>query len=110
MERNETVMEKIVNTEEKLCQKWMFRNLQVSCSYDSSTTYDLWPMTHMTVAIRFHQNDVIIWYSTYVTVRTGILFHITVHVKNQYVTTYDDVILVKPNRIYPWEQGLEKYS
>ena len=22
------VMEKIVNTEEKLCQKWMFRNLQ----------------------------------------------------------------------------------
>ena len=33
--------------------------------------------------------------------RTGvcILFHITVHVKDQYVTTYDDVILVKPNRI-----------
>ena len=29
VERNETVMEKIVNTEEKLCQKWMFRNLQV---------------------------------------------------------------------------------
>ena len=29
VERNETViMEKIVNTEEKLCQKWMFRNLQ----------------------------------------------------------------------------------
>ena len=27
VERNETVMEKIVNTEEKLCQKWMFRNL-----------------------------------------------------------------------------------
>ena len=32
--------------------------------------------------------------------RTGVLFHITVHVKDQYVTTYDDVILVKPNRIY----------
>ena len=31
--------------------------------------------------------------------RTGVLFHITVHVKDQYVTTYDDVILVKPNRI-----------
>ena len=30
---------------------------------------------------------------------TGVLFHITVHVKDQYVTTYDDVILVKPNRI-----------
>ena len=29
VERNETVMEKIVNTEEKLCQKWMFRNLLV---------------------------------------------------------------------------------
>ena len=28
--------------------------------------------------------------------RTGVLFQITVHVKNQYVTTYDDVILVKP--------------
>ena len=27
VERNETVMEKIVNTEEKLCQKWMFWNL-----------------------------------------------------------------------------------
>ena len=27
VERNETVMEKIVNTEEKLCKKWMFRNL-----------------------------------------------------------------------------------
>ena len=32
--------------------------------------------------------------------RTGVLFHITVHVKDQYVTTYDDVIFVKPNRIY----------
>ena len=32
--------------------------------------------------------------------RTGVLFYITVHVKDQYVTTYDDVILVKPNRIY----------
>ena len=32
--------------------------------------------------------------------RTGVLFHITVHVKDQDVTTYDDVILVKPNRIY----------
>ena len=31
--------------------------------------------------------------------RTGVLFHITVDVKDQYVTTYDDVILVKPNRI-----------
>ena len=31
--------------------------------------------------------------------RTGVLFHITVHVKDQYVTTYGDVILVKPNRI-----------
>ena len=31
--------------------------------------------------------------------RTGVLFHITVNVKDQYVTTYDDVILVKPNRI-----------
>ena len=31
--------------------------------------------------------------------RTGVLFHITVHVKDHYVTTYDDVILVKPNRI-----------
>ena len=31
--------------------------------------------------------------------RTGVLFHITVHVKDQYVTTSDDVILVKPNRI-----------
>ena len=30
--------------------------------------------------------------------RPGVLFHITVHVKDQYVTTYDDVILVKPNR------------
>ena len=46
--------------------------------------------------------------------RTGVLFHITVHVKDQYVTTYDDVILVKPNRIsrvdavvgrYPWDLG-----
>ena len=34
--------------------------------------------------------------------RTGVLFHITVHVKDQYVTTYDDVILVKPNRIWYW--------
>ena len=32
--------------------------------------------------------------------RTGVLFDITVHVKDQYVTTYDDVILVKPNRIW----------
>ena len=32
VERNETGMEKIVNTEEKLCQKWMFRNLQVGWS------------------------------------------------------------------------------
>ena len=32
--------------------------------------------------------------------RTGVLFDITVHVKDQYVTTYDDVILVKPNRIF----------
>ena len=31
--------------------------------------------------------------------RAGVLFHITVHVKDQYVTTCDDVILVKPNRI-----------
>ena len=31
--------------------------------------------------------------------RTGVLFDITVHVKDQYVTTYDDVILVKPSRI-----------
>ena len=31
--------------------------------------------------------------------RTAVLFHITVHVKDQFVTTYDDVILVKPNRI-----------
>ena len=34
--------------------------------------------------------------------RTGVLFHITVHVKDQYVTTYDDVLLVKPNRIFTW--------
>ena len=33
--------------------------------------------------------------------RTGVLFHITVHVKDEHVTTYAyvDVILVKPNRI-----------
>jgi hypothetical protein len=31
--------------------------------------------------------------------RTGVLFDDRVHVKDQYVTTYDDVILVKPNRI-----------
>ena len=37
VERNETVMEKIVNTEEKLCQKWMFRNLLVD-SFSSSQT------------------------------------------------------------------------
>ena len=42
--------------------------------------------------------------------RTGVLFHITVHVKDQYVTTYDDVILVKPNRILHKyiEQGLSR--
>ena len=32
VERNETVLEKIVNTEEKLCRKWMFRNLLVHCT------------------------------------------------------------------------------
>ena len=53
----------------------------------------------MRVAIRFHQNDHhMVLYLRYC--RTGVLFHITVHVKDQYVTTYDDVILVKPNRIY----------
>ena len=31
--------------------------------------------------------------------RTGVLFHITVNVKDQYVTTYDDVILVYRNVI-----------
>ena len=36
--------------------------------------------------------------SSYDTLPT-LLSHITVHVKDQYVTTYDDVILVKPNRI-----------
>ena len=30
---------------------------------------------------------------------TGVLFDIAVYVKDHYVTTYDDVILVKPNRI-----------
>ena len=35
VERNETVMEKIVNTEEKLCKKWMFRNLQSDSSLHS---------------------------------------------------------------------------
>ena len=34
VERNETVMEKIVNTEEKLCQKWMFRS---QCKNDNMT-------------------------------------------------------------------------